>query len=107
MADFERLLAPGALDILQPEIAKVGGPTPARWVGELAHCTNVAVYPHNYSVGPSLLANIRGELTMPGARLLELPWLPEGQHFPCGLAMPELVDGCVLPPGAPGVGFGR
>ena len=107
LAGFERLVASGAIDILQPEIAKFGGLTPARWVAELAAVAQIPLYPHNYSMGPSFLANVHWAMTTPGAPWLELPWLPVGQSFPCGLAMPELVDGCILPPVGPGLGLLR
>ena len=107
VAGFERLVSSGAIDILQPEIAKFGGLTPARAVGELARTHRLPMYPHNYSLGPSLLANIHWAMTAPAARWLEVPWLSEGGTFPCGLPMPELVDGCILPPTAPGLGFTR
>lgn len=105
VAGFERLVVSGAIDILQPEIAKFGGLTPARWVAELATAAALPMYPHNYSMGPSFLANVHWAMTTPIAKWLEMPWLPEGQAFPCGLAMPDLVDGCVLPPTGPGLGF--
>jgi L-alanine-DL-glutamate epimerase-like enolase superfamily enzyme len=105
LGGFERLVESGAIDIIQPEIAKFGGLTPARGIGELAAGAGLAMYPHNYSCGPSLLANIHWAFTAPAARWLEIPWLPEGQSFPCGLALPELHDGCVLAPVGPGLGF--
>jgi hypothetical protein len=105
LAGFERLVLSGAVDILQPEIAKFGGLTPARGIGELADDAGLPLYPHNYSLGPSLLANIHWAMTTPAARWLEVPWLSEGGSFPCGMPMPELVDGCVLPPTAPGLGY--
>ena len=105
LAGFERLIASGAVDIIQPEIAKFGGLTPARAIGELARAAGLPMYPHNYSLGPSLLANIHWAMTEPAARWLEIPWLSEGGSFPCGLPMPELVDGCITPPTGPGLGF--
>jgi len=105
LAGFERLIASGAIDFLQPEIAKFGGLTPARGIGRLAETERIPMYPHNYSLGPSLLANIHWAMTTPAARWLEVPWLPEGGSFPCAMPMPELVDGCVLPPTAPGLGY--
>lgn len=105
LAGLERLVTSGAVDILQPEIAKFGGLTPARGIGEMAVAAGIPMYPHNYSLGPSLLANIHWAMTAPAARWLEVPWLSEGGTFPCGMPMPELVDGCVLPPTAPGLGY--
>jgi hypothetical protein len=105
LAGLERLVTSGAVDILQPEIAKFGGLTPARSVGQLAQAAGMPMYPHNYSLGPSLLANIHWAMTSTAARWLEVPWLSEGGSFPCGMPMPQLVDGCVMPPTAPGLGY--
>jgi L-alanine-DL-glutamate epimerase-like enolase superfamily enzyme len=105
LAGFERLIASGAVDIVQPEIAKFGGLTPARGIAELCDTARLPMYPHNYSLGPSLLANVHWAFTSPAARWLEVPWLSEGGTFPCALPMPTLVDGCVLPPTAPGLGY--
>jgi len=102
---FERLIASGAVDILQPEIAKFGGLTPAREVGALAASAGIPVYPHNYSLGPSLLANIHWGITCEAVKWLELPWLPEGGTFPCAMPTPELIDGCVRAPDEPGLGY--
>lgn len=102
---FERLIASGAVDILQPEVVKLGGLTPARRVSTLAATAGVPLYPHNYSVGPSLLANIHWGITSAAVQWLELPWLPEGGTFPCGMPLPELVDGCVHAPTEPGLGY--
>lgn len=105
LAGFERLIASGAVDIVQPEIAKFGGLTPARGIADLCHTARLPMYPHNYSLGPSLLANIHWAFTAPAARWLEVPWLPAGGSFPCGIPMPEFVDGCVLAPTATGLGY--
>ena len=63
--------------------------------------------PHNYSMGPSFLANVHWGVTARPTRWIEVPWLPEGQTFPCGVPMPALADGCVRPVEAPGLGWLR
>jgi len=102
---FARLIASGAIDVVQPEIAKFGGLTPARAVGALAARNGVAMCPHNYSMGPSFLANVHWAVTASASSWIEVPWLPAGQSFPCGLPMPVLVDGCVSAPSVPGLGM--
>jgi L-alanine-DL-glutamate epimerase-like enolase superfamily enzyme len=103
LAGFARLVAAGAVDVVQPEIAKFGGLTPARAVGALVAHAGLVLAPHNYSLGPSFVANVHWAATAPAARWLEVPWLPEGQSFPSGLGVPRLVDGCVPVPSAPGL----
>lgn len=105
VAALERLVMSGAVDLLQPEVAKMGGLTPARELAAVSRRTGVPLCPHNYSLGPSLLANIHWAATTPEVQWLEVPWLPEGGSFPCGMDLPELVDGCVRVPDAPGLGF--
>lgn len=102
---FGRLLAAGSVDVVQPEIAKFGGLTPARAIGDLVAHAGLPMCPHNYSMGPSFLANVHWAFTAPATQWLEVPWLPEGQSFPCGLPMPVLVDGDVLPPTGRGLGL--
>ena len=104
LESFARLLSAAAVDILQPEIAKFGGLTPAREIARLADEHDVAICPHNYSMGPSWYASLHWAAVSPGARWLEMPWLPEGMSFPSGVELPEVVDGMVALPAEPGLG---
>ena len=104
LEDFSRLLSRDAIRWLQPEITKIGGLTPARKISALAEVHNVALAPHNFRNGPALYSSIHWGFSSPATRWLELPWLPEGQGFPCGAALPHVTDGTIgLPEGA---GFG-
>jgi L-alanine-DL-glutamate epimerase-like enolase superfamily enzyme len=58
LMDFERLLAAGAVDFVQPSPAKMGGITELRKVFPLAAIHNVPVMPHSFYDGPGLLAAI-------------------------------------------------
>jgi L-alanine-DL-glutamate epimerase-like enolase superfamily enzyme len=98
VAGFERLVTSGAVDVLQPELVKFGGLTPARAVGDLAEQAGLALCPHNYSLGPSFVANVHWAVTARPTRWLEVPWLPAGQSFPSGLDVPSLIDGCIAAP---------
>ncbi len=100
---FTRLLAAGAVDIVQPEVAKCGGLTAVRPISALAHAHGIPVYPHNFSLGPSFRANVHWAFADASVRWIELPWLPVGQGFPSGMAVPLLVDGCVKKPTEPGL----
>lgn len=101
---FRSLLAAGAVDILQPELAKCGGLTPAPAIAALAAAHDVPICPHNYSLGPSFLANVHWAFATSGVQWLELPWLPRGESFPSGMSPPMLVDGCLQRPRSPGLG---
>lgn len=52
---FRDLLTAGACDVLQPNVARVGGVTPFRRIAELARAFSVPVYPH-------LLPELSGQL---------------------------------------------
>ena len=54
--DFERLMATGAVDFVQPSVAKMGGITGLREVFSIAATRNAAVMPHLFYDGPGLLA---------------------------------------------------
>ena len=52
-----------------------------------------------------MLANLHWAAVTPEVRWVEVPWLSEGGSFPCGMPMPELVDGRMQLPAGPGLGF--
>ncbi len=54
--DFAHLLAAGAVDVVQPSPAKVGGLTELLRIVPLAAAHGVAVMPHSFYDGPGLLA---------------------------------------------------
>jgi len=58
LMDFERLMAAGAVDFVQPSPAKMGGITELCKVFPLAAVSNTAVMPHSFYDGPGLLAAI-------------------------------------------------
>jgi L-alanine-DL-glutamate epimerase-like enolase superfamily enzyme len=58
LMDFERLMAAGAVDFVQPSPAKIGGITELCKVFPLAAVSNTAVMLHSFYDGPGLLAAI-------------------------------------------------
>lgn len=103
VAGFERLLRSEAIDVLQPDLVKCGGLTPARAIADLADQHGAALCPHNFSLGPSLSANIAWAFTSEATRWVEVPWLSPGQEFPSDTLMPALADGHLIPPTEPGL----
>ena len=61
--------------------------------------------PHNFSLGPSLGANIHWAMTAAATRWIEVPFLPEDQTFPGTWHLPTLTDGCVGFPDVDGLGW--
>jgi L-alanine-DL-glutamate epimerase-like enolase superfamily enzyme len=101
---FHRLMGNDAVDVVMPEITKIGGLSRARRVSALAELFNFTVSPHNYRIGPALYANIHWALGQVNMDWLEVPWLPEGFAFPSGVPTPPLVDGRVRLPEGSGLG---
>src|SRR5215468_3326302 len=58
LMDFERLMAAGAVDFVQPSPAKMGGISELRKVFPLASVHNIPVMPHSFYDGPGLLAAV-------------------------------------------------
>jgi L-alanine-DL-glutamate epimerase-like enolase superfamily enzyme len=59
LLDFDRLMAAGAVDFIQPSPAKMGGVTELCKVFPLAAARGVTVMPHTFYHGPGLLAAIQ------------------------------------------------
>jgi L-alanine-DL-glutamate epimerase-like enolase superfamily enzyme len=67
LMDFERLLAAGAVDFVQPSPAKMGGISELRKVFPLAAVHNTTVMPHSFYDGPGLLAAIQATAALGSA----------------------------------------
>ena len=101
---FDRLMTSGAVEYVQPEISKIGGLSAARKISVLADLHNMVICPHAFRIGPALYASIHWALTQMNMAWLEIPWLPEGYAFPSAVPMPEIVNGEMGLPAAPGLG---
>ena len=75
LMDFERLLAAGAVDFVQPSPAKMGGISELRKIFPLAAVHNIPVMPHSFYDGPGLLAAIHVAATVGTAdTMIEWRW---------------------------------
>jgi L-alanine-DL-glutamate epimerase-like enolase superfamily enzyme len=75
LMDFERLLASGAVDFVQPSPAKMGGITALREIFPLAAIHNTAVMAHSFYDGPGLLAAIHATSALGGpVSMIEWRW---------------------------------
>jgi L-alanine-DL-glutamate epimerase-like enolase superfamily enzyme len=75
---FRDLLAEGALDVIQPDAALVGGITGLRKVAALAEAHGAVFTPHTWSNGIGLIANAHLTAGTTGAPFLEYPEDPDG-----------------------------
>ena len=86
----------GALDILQPDVARVGGITPAMKVCGMAEAANLRVAPH---VSPELSLTVAA--AVPNSMFIE--YIP--QMEPVLARKIRIEDGCAIPPEVPGHGI--
>jgi L-alanine-DL-glutamate epimerase-like enolase superfamily enzyme len=100
---FERLLATG-IDVVQPDVARVGGLTHARRIGQLAARLHKLCVNHSYKTGVSVAASLHFLAALPNTQWLEycveqspLRQTLTRQQFP-------VEDGYVAVPEEPGLG---
>ncbi|HLJ55709.1 MAG TPA: mandelate racemase/muconate lactonizing enzyme family protein [Chthonomonadaceae bacterium] len=89
-ADFARFLRRGAVDIVQPDLRRAGGPTALLEIGAMAHGFRVPYASHG---GGPVQLNVMA--CLPNALYLETGLIPPGSPL-------KLVDGCALLPNGPG-----
>lgn len=100
---FERILETGAVDILQPEVATLGGILESFKVYTLAQSRNIPIAPHNFRYGPVLAASAHLSLLFPHVIALETPWFElEANILKEG---PKISQGQVRITGKPGLGI--
>lgn len=103
--EFADVLHHRAADVLQPDVALVGGITEARRVATLAETSQVELAPHLWGSAVSYLAGLHVAFASPAARVLEVslganPLLRELPESP-----PVVNEGRIAAPTAPGLGF--
>ncbi len=101
VAGFRDLFEHGALDVAQPSIAKIGGPTGMAEVIALAADHGVRVVPHCFYYGAGLLATAHVVATMSADVALEIPYL----DWPERLHDAQRPGARLRLPGVPGLGF--
>lgn len=103
--DFERVLGRSGIDIVQPDVARVGGLTQAVQVMALARERGRRVVPHVWSTGISRVATAHLLAATHGAELLEY-WPVRSVLDQTVVRDPlELEDGFVRVPPTPGLGI--
>ena len=102
LTDFKNLLDKDFITYLQPEITKIGGITPAKKLSTLIEMYNIALCPHNFSVGPSLYASIHWAFSSLKTTWIEIPWVPENFEFDFYNDLPNISNGKIKKP----TGFG-
>lgn len=94
--EFRAYLERGAVDVVQPDITRLGGLTPWLKVAQLAE-------QHHRPLAPHVLPEVAVHLAcgLPTVRVVEyMPWL-----YPAFTEPPALVNGQLVPPRRPGLGL--
>jgi D-galactarolactone cycloisomerase len=100
--DFARLLERDAVDVVQPDVTKVGGITEWRKVAALAEAHGVFLSPHSACYGPGFLATVHLLAAQPVPSVLECMHLRlEASLYP---ELTKVVNGRVPVPTEPGLG---
>lgn len=75
VAGIREHLRRGAVDVLQPSVAKIGGVSAMRDVIELAGAANIPAVPHCFYYGAGMLATAHLVACLPAGTALEIPLL--------------------------------
>lgn len=102
--EFERLLDVGGVDIAQPDVAMVGGPSQLQRVARLAESRGVAVVPHVWGTGVTLMANLHTAFATPNMELVELCTIPNPLREALLVEPLAIDDSRVAAPTSPGLG---
>ncbi|MBV8447016.1 MAG: mandelate racemase/muconate lactonizing enzyme family protein [Hyphomicrobiales bacterium] len=108
--EFRDLITQGALDVLQPDVALVGGITGLRRVGHMAAEHNLVFTPHTWTNGMGVMANAQLAAGMADAPFLEFPYDPpewglDRRDYMLASALDVDPDGYIVLPDRPGMGY--
>jgi len=103
---FRELIRRGAIDVVQPDVARVGGFTGARRVGALVHAFNLRYAPHTgFSAGIAHLASLHVAASVPNLMTYEYFFAPNPLRDLFTEPFPAPVEGFIDVPQRPGLGL--
>jgi D-galactarolactone cycloisomerase len=102
--NFRELILAGGVDIAQPDVSFVGGPAAFNEVADFAGEHEVAVVPHVWGSGVTLMANLHVCIAHPNVKLFEFCTLPNPLREALLGQPPRLEDGYLVVPDSPGLG---
>jgi L-alanine-DL-glutamate epimerase-like enolase superfamily enzyme len=100
--DVRQILAAGAVDIVQPDVVKMGGITEVWKALQIATAQQVSAEPHSPYYGPGLAASLHLIAAMPGEVMCEFYYV-DLEQSPLG-DMIYARDGHLRVPDGPGLG---
>ena len=102
--DFRQMLDAGAVDVMQPDVNKMGGITEIRKALALGRERGVAVEPHSPFYGPGLIATLHVIAAMPEQDVMGEFFYADLEQSPLGdMIYPR--DGYFAVPDGPGLGI--
>jgi L-alanine-DL-glutamate epimerase-like enolase superfamily enzyme len=104
LMEFQHLLSVGAVDVVQPSPAKMGGISALRNVFALAEAHNTQVMVHTFYDGPGLLASIHATAALgDAAAMIEWRYFDMDAQVLGDAVVPR--DGMIAVPAGPGLGI--
>ncbi len=108
--EFRELIVGGCLDVLQPDVALVGGITGLRRVAVMAQEHNLLFTPHTWTNGMGVMANAHLTAAIADAPFIEYPydppeWSLDRRDYMMAAPLKLDPDGWLRLPDAPGMGY--
>ena len=108
--EFRDLVREGCLDVLQPDVALVGGITGCQRIGHMAQEHNLVFTPHTWTNGMGVTANAHLVAGMSDAPFLEFPYDPpewglERRDYMMQQPLRVDAEGFIELGAAPGMGY--
>src|SRR6185437_12133973 len=102
---FRPWIETGAVDIIQPDVTKVGGLSEARRIAWLAHEHNILTVPHGFNTAIGVAADLQFVSALPNARWIE--YITPSPLIENILATPFVLnaEGLLTIPDGPGMGI--
>jgi D-galactarolactone cycloisomerase len=101
---FVSLLSDGSLDVLQPDVAVVGGLTEGRRIAILAHAHHRIFTPHVWHSGLIVAASLQLAAAAPNCPIFEVPMSRNPLIWELMIPSFEVRDGWIAVPDGPGLG---
>jgi len=102
---FENFVLRGAVDFLQPDVARAGGISEIQKIAEMASQHNVPISFHTWGDGVALAASVHLSAALKECTLMELDYTYNPLRSELLRDPLELKDGFLVPPEAPGLGI--
>ncbi|QHJ01060.1 mandelate racemase/muconate lactonizing enzyme family protein [Xylophilus rhododendri] len=105
--EFNRLIAQGAVRVLQPDLSKTGGITEGLRIAAMASAEKLDMHPHTSASGLNMAASIHLLAAIDNPGYFEADVARENLFRDALTTRCDQLDanGCVLPPDAPGLGI--